>query len=223
VAQDITIDVTKCQGLDPQTIGVTRSLPDRRASAPGVETVLRAATFLPNGKFARDLLSLSTSGAHVITKGTFAAAPRGPVLPDFTVAVGPSLSATAFVAGGGINGGIYYWGQPAGHEWGWYGGMAAGFGIGVGVSVAGQVTFLLGPAPSYLMGPCMVVGADWSVTWPIKTASLGGFLVFSAPPRPINFYGVGVQFGVGLGVSNPIPFLPSDLYLERTYTFGGAL
>ncbi|MBL8308927.1 MAG: hypothetical protein JNL19_00750 [Burkholderiales bacterium] len=211
---NVRIDLSAVADIDPEQIGRRAGIAPRRPPAMGSETVLEgalrayAATGATGAGIVRDALAFSESPTtSVAFVGSIR---RAPVRPhrDWTIAVGPSVSAAAG-AGAGFSGGLYFWNKTPSGEIGFFGSASFVAMTNIGASVVGQGTYYFGSAPDCLAGTSLVVGID--VGPPGRIITGGGYLVFS--PNPVQL--IGISFALGVGVSA----LPVNLNVQLSRTW----
>jgi hypothetical protein len=160
---------------------------------------------------------------------------RMPSATQYTIAEGVSAGAGAGLAYS-LGAGVYVWSKNPGFEVGLYGSISIGFVTNIGAGIGVQYAYLFGPAPSVLAGDSITV----QVSADIGVASVGAFLILSAPPAglptpslssPVSLASwqaaltsmtsytptvIGVGFSASVGVS----ILPIDISVMpgRTWT-----
>ena len=210
----VLINLSAVADIDPLKIGRPATLPPYRhptfGSETALETVLGAycATGMTGAPIIRECLNFSHNpGVPLTFIGSIRKAPVRPHR-DWTIALGPSISAAAG-GGGAASGGLYFWNKPPTGEIGLFGSLSVVSVTNVGVSLVGQGTYYFGSAPDCLAGMSLVVGVDVGV--PGKVITGGAYLVFSTSPAAL----IGISFALGVGAS----MLPVDFTVQLSKTW----
>ena len=208
----VLIDLSAVADIDPFQIGRPATLLPYRRPTFGSETALEAALGaycamgMTGAPIIRECLGFSHNpGVPLTFVGSIRKAPVRPHR-DWTVALGPSVSAAAG-GGGAASGGLYFWNKPPTGEIGLFGSLSVVSVTNVGVSLVGQGTYYFGSAPDCLAGTSLVVGVDVGG----KVITGGAYLVFSTSPAAL----IGISFALGVGAS----MLPVDFTVQLFKTW----
>ena len=208
----VLIDLSAVTDIDPFQIGRPATLLPYRRPTFGSETALEAALGaycamgMTGAPIIRECLGFSHNpGVPLTFVGSIRKAPVRPHR-DWTIALGPSVSAAAG-GGGAASGGLYFWNKPPTGEIGLFGSLSVVSVTNVGVSLVGQGTYYFGSAPDCLAGTSLVVGVDVGG----KVITGGAYLVFSTSPAAL----IGISFALGVGAS----MLPVDFTVQLSKTW----
>ncbi len=208
----VLIDLSAVADIDPLQIGRPATLLPYRRPTFGSETALEAALGaycamgMTGAPIIRECLRFSHNpGVPLTFVGSIRKAPVRPHR-DWTVALGPSVSAAAGAVAA-ASGGLYFWNKSPTGEIGLFGSLSVGSVTNVGVSLVGQGTYYFGSAPDCLAGTSLVVGVDVGG----KVITGGAYLVFSTSPAAL----IGISFALGVGAS----MLPVDFTVQLSKTW----
>jgi hypothetical protein len=184
--------------------------PRRRVVSSTERGLLKQATSLaaeldPGTGFVREPIKIATHAPAITvlppSKVPIGMAARGKT--DFTLATGLNVDAFA-VIGPVLQAGIYGSTTP---ELGVFLSVGGGWWTNVGVAIGPVITAIFGP-PSDLAGVAFGIGCDVR----FMVGSIGGLILFSAPP--FRFLG----FAIGLAVG-PTAIPSFDVTVQVTNTF----
>lgn len=208
----VLIDLSAVVDIDPLTMGRPATLLPYQhptfGSETALETVLGAycAMGMTGAPIIRECLNFSHNpGVPLTFVGDIRKAPVRPHR-DWTIALGPSVSAAAG-SGAAASGGLYFWNKPPTGEIGLFGSLSVVGCTNIGVSLVAQGTYYFGSAPDCLAGTSLVVGIDVGG----KVVTGGGYLVFSTSPAAL----IGISFALGIGAS----ILPVDFTVQLSKTW----
>jgi len=193
-------------------------LPGKKSSLPGEETLLRAgvgalAEVSSRKKMWKSALDLASPPPGALSiLGSIPSMKIRSGKPDFTLAVGGSLSA----GGGAMNvasgAGVYFWNKSPSGEIGLYGSISIGVITNLGVSLGDSIAYLFGKPGDVLAGDSITLSVDIG----IDVVTLTGSLILTAPPAtlwPPAITGAWTPevIGIGFGLSVGMSALPADI------------
>ncbi len=157
-------------------------LPGRTPPEFGEETIVKtaiaslAASGNRKAKIMSDALDAAASGMPIVFTGTMPGVARIPTV-EWTIADSLSITVAAGAAMS-LGNGVYFWNKSVGFEVGFFGSVGLGVVTNISASVGDQLAILFGPAPRVLAGDSITVSVDMTC----GSATVTGFLIFSAPP-----------------------------------------